>query len=237
MTRGKDDELVTRADLERAIRSLNATHLHNRDGLLQLAAQVVALSDELSRRLAGADTPTVSAAVEARLPETLEAIRIADLGGTRVALTLEEDDLPAVEIPCAELIPLCGARCCTYAFALTTKELDEGVIRWDYGRPYMIRQRASDGFCVHNDPRTHGCEVHRRRPAVCRGYDCRADRRVWIDYARRIPQPLDAPVPPGDPAPPIDLYARMRRREQAVHRERVALDTVTGDDDGPPRRD
>jgi len=208
MTRGKDDELVTRAE-------------------------VVALSDELSRRLAGADTPTVSAAVEARLPETLEAIRIADLGGTRVALTLEEDDLPAVEIPCAELIPLCGARCCTYAFALTTKELDEGVIRWDYGRPYIIRQRASDGFCVHNDPSTHGCEVHARRPVICRGYDCRRDRRVWIDYAKRIPRPLGIAVTYDDPAEPIDLRARMRARQQAVHLECRALDTTRGDEAAP----
>jgi hypothetical protein len=223
-----ENDRVSRADFERAIRSLNATHLHNRDAILQLAAHVMALTDELSRRLATEDAPSVASAIDAQLRETLEAIRTADLGGTRVALDLG-DDKPPADIPCAELIPLCGGRCCTYTFALSTKELDEGVIRWDYGRPYIIRQRASDGFCVHNDPVTRGCEVHTRRPAVCRGYDCRSDRRVWIDYEKRIPQPLDAPLTYDEPQAPIDLRARMRQREEAVRLERVALDTTLGD--------
>ena len=220
------DEPVTRADFERAIRSLNATHLHNRDAILQLAAQVVALTEELSRRLATEDAPTVAAEVEAKRLETLEAIRIADLGGTRVAMYIEEGYDKTVDIPCGELIPLCGGRCCKLSFALTTKELDEGVIRWDYGRPYIIRQRESDGFCVHNDPTTHFCTVHTQRPGICRGYDCRNDARIWIDFDKRIPRPIDEPLTYEEPGPPIDLRARMLRREEVVRLERVALDTA-----------
>src|SRR5215467_4814865 len=96
----------------------------------------------------------------------------------------------ALPIPCAELIPLCQARCCTLSFALSTEDLDEGVIRWDYGQPYLIRQRSSDGYCVHNAPGSHACTVHAFRPRVCRGYDCRKDTRVWIDYEQRIPAPM-----------------------------------------------
>ncbi|MBL0219994.1 MAG: YkgJ family cysteine cluster protein [Myxococcales bacterium] len=41
----------------------------------------------------------------------------------------------------------------------------------------MIRQRASDEYCVHNDPETHHCTVHSARPRVCRTYHCRDDKR------------------------------------------------------------
>ena len=224
-----DDDKISRADFERAIRSLNATHLHNRDALLQLAAQVVALTDEVSRRLETDTGPSVAEAVAGQLRETLAQIRINDLGGTRVALMISDTSTTA-DIPCAELIPLCGGRCCRFLFALSTKELDEGVIRWDYGRPYIIRQRSSDGFCTHNEPTTKGCTVHDKRPGICRSYDCRNDKRVWIDYAKRIPQPEGEPIENFDPGEPIDLYARMIAREEAVQTERVALDSTRGDE-------
>jgi hypothetical protein len=32
---------------------------------------------------------------------------------------------------------------------------------------------------------------------MCRGYDCREDRRIWLDFEKRIPAPdLAAVVPP-----------------------------------------
>src|SRR5215831_11364771 len=45
-------------------------------------------------------------------------------------------DLP--DIDCASLLPLCKARCCKLTFALSFQDLDEGVVRWEYGMPYMI---------------------------------------------------------------------------------------------------
>ncbi len=233
------DEPVKRADFERALRFLNMTHLDLRDTVLTLAAQVVSLTDELTRRLDGvepdpappntpapAPTDTVEKSVLGAVPETLFKIQAADVRSNvgRIWMCSDPEDKYEVEgpdIPCAELIPLCKAACCKLDFPLSTQDLDEGVIRWDYGVPYMIRQRASDGFCVHNDPTTHGCTVHAQRPHICRKYDCRTDARVWLDYEKRIPTPSDAEIPDRDK--PFDLGERVRRRANALFAEKTAI--------------
>lgn len=239
------DAPVSRADLERAIRSLNLADLDLRDMMLALAARVVALTDELTRRLdpapptsaveaASVDAASVEAAVDAAVPATLAAIKAADAqGAPHVALDLGGSKYHAASpaIPCDELIPLCGGRCCTFSFSLSTEDLDEGVIRWDYGQPYLIRQRASDGFCVHNAPDTHDCTVHAHRPRVCRAYDCRDDKRVWVDYATRVPAPMP---PPYERPAAFDLVERARARAEAIHRESLAIRNTVADP--APRR-
>lgn len=109
-------------------------------------------------------------------------IRMAQLGDKHA-------EGESADVPCAELIPICRARCCTFRFYLTKQDLDEGVVCWDYGNPYWIRQ-GPDGYCAHFDRASRGCGVYLRRPHVCRKYDCREDKRVWLDFARRIPAPL-----------------------------------------------
>jgi hypothetical protein len=93
------------------------------------------------------------------------------------------------EIDCEARLPLCKARCCTLRFPLSIQDLDERIVRWDYARPYQIGRR-SDGYCVHNEPGTCHCNVYEHRPGVCRQYDCRNDKRIWIDFAARVPAPL-----------------------------------------------
>jgi len=244
------DAPVSRADFERAIRHLNMSDHDLRDAVLQLAARVVALTDELTRRIDGvepdpappntpaaAPTATVEVAVGKQLGDALvntlagdarQALRVSlDLGGDKYATA------PSAP-PCDELLHLCKARCCTLSFALSTADLDEGVIRWDYGQPYLIRQRASDGYCVHCDPDALTCTVHAQRPRVCRSYDCREDPRIWIDFAARIPQPTDQPVPHAREAG-FDLVERARQRARAATVEKKAIadsfadaDPVTG---------
>jgi hypothetical protein len=104
-------------------------------------------------------------------------------GGDKYA----SDTVP-VEIDCAARLPLCHAACCRLRVPLTRQDLDEGVVQWDADRPYLNRQRA-DGYCVHCDPVGHRCHVYERRPGLCRTYDCRNDRRIWIDFEGRIPNP------------------------------------------------
>lgn len=94
-----------------------------------------------------------------------------------------------VVIDCLERLPICRARCCKYSFCLTEQDLDEGVARWDYGQPYWMRKRP-DGYCVHCDPETYRCEIFQYRPLVCRTYDCREDKRIWLDFEKRIIAPL-----------------------------------------------
>ena len=247
------DAPVSRADFERALRHLNMSDHDLRDAVLQLAARVVALTDELTRRIDGVEpdpappnTPaappaaTVEVAVGAQLPQALlnvcagdarQPLRVSlDLGGDKYATT------PSAP-PCDELLHLCKARCCTLSFALSTADLDEGVIRWDYGQPYLIRQRASDGYCVHCDPEALTCTVHQHRPRVCRSYDCREDPRIWIDFAARIPQPVDQAVPQAREAA-FDLVERARQRSRAATVEKKALANTFADRgpvEGPKR--
>lgn len=216
---------ATRDDLERAVRYLHLSDLEQRDLVLRLAAQLVALTEAL-----GVD----GAALEPRVAAALDRIRASD-ARTRGRVWLEpalEDKyaIASASPPCEELLHLCGARCCQMDFPLSTVDLDEGVIRWDYGQPYMIRQRASDGFCVHNDPTSHGCTVHAQRPAACRRYDCRHDERVWIDYERRIPAPLGTLGDGRHDVESFDLMERVKLRAAAEAIESNAVTRVYPDD-------
>jgi Putative zinc- or iron-chelating domain len=100
-------------------------------------------------------------------------------------------------IDCENRVELCGAACCRLPFALSREDVEEGVVRWDLGRPYVIAH-DEDGRCVHMDPATHRCGVYERRPIPCRGYDCRNDRRIWLDFEGRVVNP--AIHEPGWPA-------------------------------------
>lgn len=228
------DAPVPREDFERALRALHTHDMLIRDQLHQLAAHVVALTNELTRRMDGVEpTPeppppevtemTIEQAVEMTSPSVLKKVRANDQysegtvtfddGGDKYAATPSD-------VPCAELIPLCQARCCKMRFSLSTQDLDEGIIRFDYGQPYLIRQRASDRYCVHNDPDTKFCTVREARPRVCRSYDCRNDKRIWIDYEKRIPatEPFDE-----SPLPGFDLFARALQRTTPLMTERIAI--------------
>lgn len=94
----------------------------------------------------------------------------------------------SVEIDCASRVHLCKGACCRLSFALSKEDVEESVVRWDLGRPYMIAQ-TPERRCVHQDPATRRCGVYAQRPLPCRTYDCRSDRRVWVDFERGIPNP------------------------------------------------
>ena len=111
-----------------------------------------------------------------------------------MAVALQEFDVGKyefeadAEIDCDSRLELCGAACCKLPLALSREDVEEGVLRWELGRPYMIAQ-GSDGYCVHMDRCTHRCGVYDQRPIPCRGYDCRNDDRIWLDFERRIVNP------------------------------------------------
>lgn len=110
--------------------------------------------------------------------------------GLGVLLTDDQGDkygVPHEELPeidCAERIPLCRAACCTLRFALTEQDVLEVVVQWDLTHPYANRQN-DDGWCVHCDDGSRACGVYEQRPRVCRVYDCREDRRIWLDFEQR----------------------------------------------------
>jgi hypothetical protein len=95
-------------------------------------------------------------------------------------------DLPRID--CLSRLDLCKARCCTFNFPLSFQDLDEGIVKWNYSVPYMIRKNEK-GYCYHCGENNRLCTIYNNRPAVCRHYDCRNDKNIWIDFDKGIPAP------------------------------------------------
>jgi Fe-S-cluster containining protein len=212
------DAPVPRADFERALRRVFLAIDSVRDDVIQLAGQVVATGEVLERE----------DAIEAATPPAIEQIRIADeRSQSRLQLGDPEPKRQAKTAgpDCLSLLPICKGRCCQFHFALSSEDLDEGVIRWDYGKPYMIRQRMDDNYCVHSDPEAHCCTVYDARPRPCRVYDCREDARIWDDFEQRIPAGASpfARKESAPGAPPPDLAERARARQVTLAMESFAL--------------
>jgi Fe-S-cluster containining protein len=202
------------AEWERALRFTHVMLTVNQDQGNEAVAYVQALAELLvAKGLITADEleePLERARAE--IAELLmPRVRLADLGNK-----YEKGVTAAID--CAALMPLCGARCCTFRFYLTKQDLDEGVVRWDYGNPYWIRQ-GPNGYCAHHDFQTGACTIHLARPHVCRQYDCRNDPRVWDDFEKRLPAPRQ-PAATGD--------APVAMAEVALQRERQRKDPGDG---------
>ncbi len=184
-------ERDTARDLEKGVRFLHILGMQTRLDLADSSVRLEALLEELVAR----GVVDLRAMDERRERiRAREAERAQEKAHVQVSATADKyalDGLP--QIDCAARLPLCRGRCCTFTFALSFQDLDERVIRWDYGRPYAIAHRESDGYCVHSDPGAHTCTAYAHRPAVCRTYDCRDDKRIWLDFDARIPAPDAAP--------------------------------------------
>ena len=166
-----------RGDLEEALRFLN--HHAQAD----VAATLTALVETLVAR-----GLLPAAEYERRRQRALDAQKLALAESPEVQLgpavdKYALDDAPAID--CASILPICKARCCTLTVHCSAQDLDEGVVRWDYARPYRLRKRE-DHYCVHSEPETRRCGIYDKRPAVCRSYDCRQDKRIWADFEKRI---------------------------------------------------
>jgi Fe-S-cluster containining protein len=73
-------------------------------------------------------------------------------------------------------------------FALSVQDLAEGVVKWNYSLPYGIAQEP-DGYCRHFDKASCQCAIYENRPLICRGYSCAEDKRIWLDFEKKILNP------------------------------------------------
>lgn len=96
------------------------------------------------------------------------------------------DESPRID--CENRVHLCKAACCRLRFPLSRQDIEEGVVKWDLSHPYLIARRA-DGYCNHLDGEKSQCTVYEHRPLPCRAYDCREDKRIWVDFENRIVSP------------------------------------------------
>jgi hypothetical protein len=93
----------------------------------------------------------------------------------------EQAARPEQFVDCAARMPVCHAVCCKLTVQLSADEVEAGQLRWDLGRPYVLR-RESDSRCTHQDRVTGFCGVYADRPKPCRQYSCANDRRIWSDF-------------------------------------------------------
>jgi Fe-S-cluster containining protein len=175
-----------RSDLDDGLRFVHVLNMQVKSDLYDASTRLAALVESL---VAGGHIDPIAFEERRNRVRERELPRQAEKAHVQVADLVDKyamEGLP--EIPCAELIPLCKARCCRLNFPLSFQDLDEGTVQWDYGLPYIVRKSAA-GSCVHNDADSKRCTIYDKRPSSCRRYDCRNDRRIWLDFAARVPAP------------------------------------------------
>lgn len=190
----RDPDQTVEADLDGGLVFAHTMAMQTRYTAFDARVRLRALVEELVA--SGAVDIEAYAARREQVRER-ERARFETHAGVRLGEDVDKyalTDLP--DIDCASRIELCHARCCALSFSLSAQDLEERAVEWDYRRPYHVRQR-DDGYCVHNQAEGRGCAVYAQRPAPCRTYDCREDKRVWLDFEARIAAPRDpAPLAP-----------------------------------------
>jgi Fe-S-cluster containining protein len=172
-----------RKDLDAGLRFLHFMGMQTKQDIIDVTSRLFALIEEL---IASGQLDLRSFEERwLRLREKEEVrtrqrahVQVSD-PGDKYNLT----DLPQVD--CGSIMHICEGRCCKLPFPLSFQDLDERVVQWDYSTPYLIR-KGPDGYCVHFDRDNGHCLVYENRPAPCRTYDCREDKRIWADFEKRI---------------------------------------------------
>lgn len=173
-------------DVAEALRFLHLCDATLKDRVSEVSATVTALLETL---VAEGHLPLDQYEQRKRLTVLREDKRATEEPGAELCDVADKRSQVAPVIDCEARLPICKARCCKLEVVLSVEDLDERILRWEYRRPYHLGKR-SDGYCVHHAE--GGCGVYADRPAQCRLYDCRNDRRIWLDFDARIP------APPGD---------------------------------------
>ncbi|MCG8422415.1 MAG: YkgJ family cysteine cluster protein [Proteobacteria bacterium] len=166
-------------------------HTHTRlssnySNLFQVASAVYAIVDLLVAR--GLLTMEE---VEAQVRTVQERLSESPFGaGMQFTMQREAGDKydgrEAATVDCDNRLHLCRAVCCSLDVPLSRQDIEEGILRWDAGRPYYLL-RQGDSYCCHLNRHNRSCSVYGVRPLTCRGYSCAEDSRIWKDFAGYVP--------------------------------------------------
>jgi hypothetical protein len=168
----------------------NTTEVHETRATVEALAALLVDSGVVDANALARRRQEAAEGLRGRYVERGMAVAMMDYGVSKY------DFSGGVAIDCEDRMPLCRAACCRLPFALSREDVQEGIVRWDLGQPYFVAQRP-DGCCVHlGDDRR--CTVYDQRPVPCRGYDCRKDNRIWLDFENRVVNPRIAE--PGWPS-------------------------------------
>jgi Fe-S-cluster containining protein len=91
------------------------------------------------------------------------------------------------DIDCAKYLNSCKAVCCKLPFALSKQDVDERILHWEFGRPYLIAHDG-EGYCSHLNQENYKCTAYDHRPLPCRGFSCRENEKwpVWKDFDTKV---------------------------------------------------
>lgn len=103
--------------------------------------------------------------------------------------TTDKYEVESEPLDCGARMHLCHGRCCSLEIMLSKQDLAEGKLEWVVERPYRL-PKAPTGYCIYQQVDTGFCGNYEHRPASCRRYHCRDDRRIWIDFDNMIPAPM-----------------------------------------------
>lgn len=119
------------------------------------------------------------------------ASRLRAEQGVKIHLAIAPDkyQVESPDVDCAALMPICQARCCSLTVQLAEQDVEERVVPFVIDQPYMLPKDPVTKHCVCLDKATRGCTIYEHRPATCRSFDCREDRRIWTDFAARVLAP------------------------------------------------
>jgi Fe-S-cluster containining protein len=173
--------MFTQAVFQKSFTRLSVVEAMLKELVDTLEAKGVVVADELPGVSAAAAEAEARAAHAEQRSDAERSMRWPNIS---IRVDPEEPD-PTETVDCDARMHVCHAVCCKLKFALTSDEVEAGLVKWDIGHPYVIRH-SSSGYCTHNDPSSGGCTIYNDRPMLCRLYSCRRDTRIWKDFDNMV---------------------------------------------------
>jgi Fe-S-cluster containining protein len=160
----------------------NTAEVHQASATLDALVQLLIEHGVLDRETLEARRQEAARRLQRQYIERGMAVAMQEFGVSKYAFQ------GGAEIDCENRVHLCNAACCRLPFALSKEDVQEGIVRWNLGQPYIIA-RDGDGYCAHLERGACRCAVYAHRPIPCRGYDCWNDKRIWLDFENRLVNP------------------------------------------------